>query len=688
MPKYKDPIKHERVGGLQDELLQSGYSPEETKDVLKVFYRILCNLPPEKAWHKLVKMLLKRSASFSLYKNLYLLTYSDWQKIPAPVWFPEPAFLESTHLAMWMKRLHFGDFHQFHTWSVEQYPKFWEMFIYTLPIVLTEKYTKIVNVSDGIESPQWLFGAKLNIVESCFKARASTIAVVYQDKDAIKKMTYGELETLSNRVANSLSSQVKKGDRVALILPMTPEAVAVYLGIIKAGACAVPIPESFSTEEIAVRLSIVHTKLIFAQNTLCRDGKNLAIYTKLLPIHDLPPTVVLNAQKGFIRSQDIHWNDFLSDNAIFHAMPCDPQDETTILFSSGTTGEPKAVPWTHTTPIKCASDAYFHQNINSDDVLCWPTSLGWMMGPWLVYAALINNATLALYNGVPTEKKFGKFVQVAKVTMLGVVPTLVRTWRNLRCMESCDWSHIKCFSSTGECSNVEDMLYLMWLGHHKPIIEYCGGTEIGGAYITSTLITPLAPAAFNAKAMGSDFLILDEKGMPATKGEVALIPPALGLSTTLLNKNHHAIYYADMPNSLQNGPLRRHGDAMEAFKHGFYRLLGRMDDTMNLSGVKVSAVEIERVLALLPEIKEVAAIAINPFEGGPSKLVVYAVVHPTVHTTETLTTDKLKSRMQNMIKQSLNPLFKISEVIVVETLPKTVSKKIMRNALRALKSEK
>ena len=134
------------------------------------------------------------------------------------------------------------------------------------------------------------------------------------------------------------------------------------------------------------------------------------------------------------------WQDFLSDNETFTAVPCHPDAHTNILFSSGTTGEPKAIPWTHTTPIKAAADAYLHHDIHPGDVLAWHTNLGWMMGPWLIYASLINKATIALYDGVPTGRDFGVFVQNAKVSMLGVVPTLVRAWKNTGCMHGLDWA--------------------------------------------------------------------------------------------------------------------------------------------------------------------------------------------------------------------------------------------------------
>jgi acetyl-CoA synthetase len=368
------------------------------------------------------------------------------------------------------------------------------------------------------------------------------------------------------------------------------------------------------------------------------------------------------------------WSHFLLTNDQFAAKPCHPMQACHILFSSGTTSEPKGIPWNHTTPIKVASDAYFHQNIQPGHILTWPTNLGWMMGPWLVFAALINRATIALCADAPKERAFGEFVQNARVTMLGVVPTLVADWRQTKCMENLDWSAIRVFSSTGECSNADDMYYLMSLAGNKPIIEYCGGTEIGGAYVSSTIIQDNYPSLFSTPTMGMDFTILNEEGQQADVGEVAIIPPSIGLSTTLLNANHHEIYFEDMP-ILRNGKqLRRHGDQIMRYENGYFSLLGRIDDTMNLGGIKISSVEIERTLTGISDVIEVAAIADN--SKGYSRLVIYAV------TLKSLDKLSIQKEMQSKISRNLNPLFKIHDVVFVSELPKTASNKIMRRVLR------
>jgi acetyl-CoA synthetase len=664
---------------LYTQLVQLGLPASDAEYIAQQVNDDLQTKSPEACWQTLLTTVFKTPYPFSVHQVLYQTIYPDWQHTPAPAWFPDKNN-PRTHIETVMQEKGFKQYQAFHQWSVNQYPDFWESIIKKLNLIFDQPYTQLVDLSRGIESPQWLPGAKLNIAKSCFQANATAIAIISQtEQGQITRTTYAALDQLSNRIANSLSASLKTGDRVAIIMPMTREAVAIYLGIIKAGCVVVSIPDSFAKDEIATRLRIADVKAVFCQDHIVRDGKSLPLYERITQA-SAPRTIVLpatNTLQVSLRQQDIAWPDFLSENSTYTAVTCHPHDAINILFSSGTTGEPKAIPWNHTSPIKCGSDAYLHHNIEPGDVVCWPTNLGWMMGPWLIFASLLNRATIALYEGTPNGKSFGKFVQDAGVTQLGVVPTLVKTWRNTACMEGLNWRAIKLFSSTGERSHIEDMLYLMWLVNYRPILEYCGGTEIAGAYITGTLLQPQAPAACTTPTLGIDFVIIDEHGKPSDQGEVALIPPSIGLSTELLNKNHHDVYYQDMP-TLPNGIiLRRHGDQVARYANGFYRLMGRVDDTMKLGGIKISAAEIESVLNTLPSLQETAAIAVSPPDGGPSQLIIYVVPK-----TASPNIDQLKTDMQQLIKQQLNPLFKIHDVIAIQSLPRTASNKIMRRLLR------
>jgi acetyl-CoA synthetase len=175
-----------------------------------------------------------------------------------------------------------------------------------------------------------------------------------------------------------------------------------------------------------------------------------------------------------------------------------------------------------------------------------------------------------------------------------------------------------------------------------------------------------------------DLCILDADGRPADKGEVYLVPPSMGLSQELLNRDHHEEYFADVPPGPNGETLRRHGDEVERLAAGFFRAHGRTDDTMNLRGIKVSAAEIERTLSALDGVRETAAVSIAPQGGGPGQLVVYAVPDADSGAGP----DELKAAMQAAVRSELNPLVKIHEVVVVGSLPRTASNKVMRRVLR------
>jgi acetyl-CoA synthetase len=595
------------------------------------------------------------------------------------MWQPTTDFIRKTNLFQIMNEKGFDDYSEFYKWSISDRKAFWDTTVKHLDIQLAVPYSTVLDDTD-LENPIWLKDAQMNIVDSCFVADDNQVAISFlkENQTEIRHITYGELASYVNKIANSLyESGLQKGDAIAIDMSMNIEAVAIYLAGIKAGMLVVTVADSFTPKEIKVRLDIAEPKLIFTQDYLVRGNKKLALYDKVLEA-GASKIVVIAATENTdirIRRQDIFWEDFLVENELFQSIKANPLDSTTVLFSSGTTGAPKAIPWNHTTAIKSAADGFYHHDIQPGNVVAWPTNLGWMMGPWLIYATLINKATIALFEGSPMSEDFGQFIQNAQVNMLGIVPSIVRAWKNTGIMEKFDWSAIKCFSSTGESSNPEEMEYLMQLADNKPIIEYCGGTEIGGGYVTSTLIQANIPSTFSTPALGSEFVIVNEEQLLSDKGEVFLVPTAMGLSHKLLNKNHHETYYKNTP-QIEGKLLRKHGDFLVQLNNGYYRVMGRTDDSMNLGGIKVSSLQIEELVNNHLAVMESAAIAVSPKDGGPALLVLYVVPNGT--------TDKelLQYELQKLIKAELNPLFKIHDIVITEKLPRTASNKIMRRVLR------
>ncbi len=640
--------------------------------------RIIAACDPFKAWRRISKELLTPAVPFVHHKQLHRTVFAGWDgaRGPAPVWIPSEEEAAATNLGQ------VGDWRAFHRASVAAPEAFWPAMLERLGIVADEPARRMVDVSQGADRAVWLPGMRLNIARSALERDPERVAVICAGEDGrIERHTLGEVRDGAMAVAAALEAAgYAPGDALAIDMPMTYTSVLVYLGIVAFGAAAVSIADSFAPGEIATRLRIASAKGIFTQDVIVRGGKTLPLYERVVAA-EAPPAIVVPARASLsmpLREGDRSYADFLAAGAREAGTAtyfiADAQDTTNVLFSSGTTGDPKAIPWTHVTPIKAAADGWAHHDIRPGDVVAWPTNLGWMMGPWLIYASLLNDAALALYDGSPLTRGFGEMVQNVGVTMLGVVPSLVKAWRQGDVMAGLDWSAIRCFSSTGEASSPDDMHWLMALAGYKPVMEYCGGTEIGGGYISGTLLQPQAPSTFSTPAIGCDFVILDDDGQPADAGELALIAPMLGSSGRLLNRDHHEVYFAGMPPGPCGEVLRRHGDHMEHLGGGYVRAHGRVDDTMNLGGIKTSSAEIERVCNRVAGVHETAAIAVPPIGGGPSELVIYAVADGEP--------EALRERFNAAIKRELNPLFKVTAVARVDALPRTASGKVMRRVLR------
>lgn len=641
-------------------------------------------LSQQQRWFQFVSELQERPLlEFPQVWKTYQTIYPDYDENPtrAIAWKPSAETIPTTNISKYMTKTGHESYADLHRWSVTDPAGFWASVIDELSIRFHMPPNNILKKQNDPEQAHWLPGARLNIVDSCFKGLANQTAIIsgHEGEQGLSVTTYGQLNELVVQVVSALNGLgFRPGDAIALYLPMTAQCVAAYLGIIKAGCQVVSIADSFSSGELKKRLEISRASGIITADRMQRGDKVIELYDKVKEAAATRAVVISsNGSPPDLRIGDLLWTDFLQQgggNEVWHGAPETPIN---ILFSSGTTGTPKAIPWTHLTPVKAAMDGYFHQDIHPEDIIAWPTNIGWMMGPWLIFATLINGATMALFDGRPNTLDFLRFVKEAKVSILGLVPALVRAWRTEN--SNLDLRGIRLFSSTGEASNPEDYLWLMSRsGFKAPVIEYCGGTEIGGGYITGTMVQPAAPALFTTPALGIDFNILGDDQQPVERGQMGeayLKPPSIGLSQSLLNADHHRVYYADCPKSPDGRVLRRHGDQLRVLGNGFYRAEGRCDDTMNLNGIKVSSIELETVLNRHPDIQESAAVSLTSPQIG-ERLFLFAVARPGTDP------DHLKQELNRLLATQVNPLFKIHQVVMIDELPRTASNKLMRRSLR------
>ncbi|MBL8889327.1 MAG: AMP-binding protein [Planctomycetaceae bacterium] len=680
----------------------------------------------QERWAKLASTAIATKLPFAECRQLWDAEFQRWDltKVPRPVWSPTAPVVNAANATKFMQQQGLTDLAALREWAASEPVEFWKAVCSKLKIRFQKEPDLWLDVSEGIERSVWGRGACLNIALSCLPelisetsetsaANPNRPTIHWQAVDGtVQRITAQQLAKQVKRVVTSLQHNNWAGKRVALIMPLTPISVSIYLAALYCGSTVISIADSFSAPEISNRLRLAQAEAVITMESLVRGEKRLPLLPRVQQATDLPCLVIggdcalaeqqwngpwLATEPQGLRCQDYSWNNWLSPTEGQPNPPValDAEAPIHLLFSSGTTGDPKVIPWTSLTPIKCAADGFFHQDIHDDDIVAWPTNFGWMMGPWLIFATLINRASMALYEDVPMGRGFGRFVQDTGTTILGLVPSMVKAWRTTSIMEEFDWSKIRLFSSTGESSQREDYFYLSWLGGFKPIIEYCGGTEIGGGYISATVLEDNAPATFTGPAIGMDFEILDEDGNPTTEGELYIVPPSIGLSQSLLNRDHYQTYYAGAPAASShrtplriaasgweqievNRVLRKHGDYFRRLPGNYYEAGGRTDDTMNLGGIKVSSLELERAMNLVPGVRESAAVACSR-DGGPDLLVVFLVL---LDSQPSETDAVWLGRLNQAIREQLNPLFKVSQVCLVSQLPRTASNKILRRTLR------
>ncbi|GAY58054.1 putative acyl-activating enzyme 18 (peroxisomal) [Citrus sinensis] len=717
--------KNIREVGVVD-LVKVGLKVDEAEDFDNILKQLIDGskgLDPKEIWKELVaRKVFKPWHPHGLHQLLYYSVYNDWDASingPPLYWFPSLDQSKLTNLGHAME-IHgpkflgamykdpFTSFSLFQKFTVEHPEAYWEIVLKEISVKFHEAPKCILDRTDKSKhGGTWLPGSVLNVAECCLlpssrlRKEDDSVAVVWRedrcDDSSVNRMTYKELRERVMLVANALDTMFSKGDAIAIDMPMTVHAVIIYLAIILAGYVVVSIADSFAAREIATRLRVSKAKGIFTQDFILRGGRKFPLYSKVAEAGPLKAVVlpVIGDDVGIqLRQQDVSWKDFLSC-VDYHPGPkyyppvYRPVDSViNILFSSGTTGEPKAIPWTQLSPIRCAAEAWGHIDMKVGDVYCWPTNLGWVMGPIILFSSFLSGAALALYHGSPLERSFGKFVQDSGVSVLGTVPSLVKAWKNTNCLQGLDWTKIRSFASTGETSNVDDDLWLASKAYYKPIIECCGGTELASSYIQGSMLQPQAFGAFSTATMTTGFVILDELGVPYPDdqpcvGEVGLFPLYLGATDRLLNADHEEVYFSGMP--IYKGMvywqhLRRHGDIIKRTVGGYIIVQGRADDTMNLGGIKTSSVEIERVCDGADEsILETAAISVSPAGGGPEVLVI-CVVLKKGFTSQPV--DKLKMIFSKAIQRNLNPLFKVSLVKIVLEFPRTASNKLLRRVLK------
>ena len=598
-------------------------------------------------------------------------------------WNPGPDIIARARLTEFLRFTALRGFARLYEQSIADVGWFSDNVLRFLKIRFDEPYTSILDLSRGIEWPTWCVNGRLNITESCLHHDDSQTAVIAESETgAMRTLTYGELRAEVAQVAGGLQSLgIRKGDRVAIYMPMAAETIVALLAIGRIGAIAVPLFSGYGPSAIETRLNQTSAKALIGYDRIQKSGKSIDMLATARNALARCPTVehfIVLSSTSQVPEGVVPWSRlFESGPAPYERTSAD--DPLLIIFSSGTTGEPKGIVHSHISfPVKSAQDMAFQMDVRAGDRISWLTDLGWMMGPWLIYGALLLGATVVLYDGAfdwPAPDRIWKFTAAHRLDVLGVSPSLIRRLCDYGAPQTAnaDLSALRFFASSGEPWDPSSWWWLFQEVRTEPvpIINYSGGTEISGGILSNHPLAPMKPCGLAAPCLGIAADIVDDTGasLQSGVGELAIRQPWIGQARGFWNDSGRYLesYWSRVPG------LWMHGDWAEQDSDGCWFIHGRSDDTLKISGKRVGPAEVESILMSHPEVTEAAVIGIPDYKKGT------ALVGLCVGTQN----DRLGSELREYVAAELGKPLRPERIHFVSALPKTRNGKVVRRAIRA-----
>ena len=538
-------------------------------------------------------------------------------------------------------------------------------------------YRQVLDVSDGIPWARWFVGGKTNFAHLAVDRHPpDRTAIVWEGEDGeVRTWTYGELRAQADGLAALLAERgIGEGDAVGVYMPMIPETVAALLGIAKVGAVFLPLFSGYGAEAIVTRLQDAEAKALITARQCQRRGKTLPMLsTAENAVRQVPGVELLVSVPDWPASAA----------EPFPTRMVDSEHPLFIAYTSGTTGRPKGAVQVHGGwTVKVAEEGAFQTDVGPDDTLFWFTDMGWIMGPWEVTAALVNGATLALYEGVPdypAPDRLWSYIERHRVTVLGISPTLIRALmpHGDAPVLAHDLSSLRALGSTGEPWNEGPWRWYFEVvgGGGCPVINISGGTEVGACFLSPHPVCPIKPMSLGGPALGMAVDVYDDSGRPVRGevGELVCTAPWPGMTRGLYKDPQRYLdtYWSRWPD------VWLHGDWASIDEDGDWFLHGRSDDTIKVAGKRLGPAEVESVLVTHPDVVEAAAIGV-PDEVKGEALWVFVVLNEGIELT-----DSLRSELARLVGDRLGSSFRPSAVKASAALPKTRNAKVLRRAIRA-----
>ncbi|MFD6222338.1 AMP-binding protein [Nocardia asteroides] len=618
----------------------------------------------------------------------------DVQPAEQPAWVPDERIRERSRLLTAMRAWGFGDdaaaVAELNERAIAEPEWFWRAATTDLGVDFSVPFDRVVDESAGKPFPRWFTGGGVNIAQLAAHrhaqgAAADRLAVVYEgDEGERRTLTFAELDAQVRRFAANLTELgVRRGDRVVLFMPVVPEAAVAFLAIAMIGAVSVPTFSGYAPDALATRLQDSDAVLLVTADGTTRRGKRVELKATADAALESAPTVAkvvvvrhLGTEVPMRADRDIYYDELDADPAPVPTADTESNDPLTIVYTSGTTGRPKGIVHSHGGfAVKTAVDFGYGFDVREGDVVSWITDLGWLVGPMLMTGPLQLGATIVMIEGLPTHPTAHRMWEIIErngVTVAGIAPTAARALKAAGEAVTQAMPSLRTFVSTGEAWDEPTWWWLFSEvgGGTRPIVNYSGGTEVGGGILIGYPFLPAAPAAFTGALPGVDASVFGEDGFPVV-GEIG----ELVVRNTFPGMTH--AFWQDRERYLETywsqwDGVWVHGDLASIDDQGMWRIHGRSDDTIKLSGRRVGPAEIEAALLRDNRIAEVAVIGV-PDELRGQRAVAFAVLRSTGQAPE-----DLQDTATGNAGRSFAPA-----VVVVESLPKTKNGKIMRRAIRS-----
>ncbi|MFW5791524.1 MAG: acetate--CoA ligase [Desulfohalobiaceae bacterium] len=554
---------------------------------------------------------------------------------------------------------------------------------------------------------KWYQGGQLNVSYNCLdrhleNGKADKTAIIWQGEkeDAVKTFTYQELHAEVCRFANVLKKLgVKKGDRVSIYLPMVPELVVAMLACARIGAPHSIVFAGFSANSLRDRINDCEAKVLVAGNGVFRAGKSIPLKPNVDTALEECPTVekvVLvtscDNDVNVVQGRDLSWDELMQDPEL--PDQCEPEvmdaeDVLFILYTSGSTGKPKGV--YHTSAGYLVYSAHTSQwvfDLHDDDIHWCTADIGWVTGhTYITYGPLALGMTSLMFEGVPTYPEPNRFWQICekfKVTVFYTAPTVIRSLMRLgeKWTQQNDLSSLRVLGSVGEPINPQAwMWYYINIGREKlPVVDTWWQTETGGIMISALpYATPLKPGSATKPLPGVDASIVTKEGEEVDQGGGFLVinKPWPGMLRGVWGdpERFKQQYFAGFPGVYESG------DGARVDEDGYFWIMGRIDDVINVSGHRMGTAEIESALVSHPAVSEAAVVGM-PHEVKGQTIYAYVTLKE-----DQEPSDELMVELKKHVRSEIGPIATPEFVQFSPGLPKTRSGKIMRRILRKIASD-